>query len=110
MKAGFVSAWLAGMAIITWRYVAQRHQPPIPGSMLAASGFFALLALAAEYEPAAGAAMLTAWGVDLAALLNLFPGTPLFGNPPATGPGPSPSSTAPTGPIVAGHKTQTGGA
>jgi len=85
MRAGFVSAWLFGMGIITWRYVAQQHRPPIPGSMLAASGFFALLALVAEYEPAAGAAMLTAWGVDLAALLNLFPGTPLFGNPPAKG-------------------------
>jgi hypothetical protein len=86
MRTAFVSAWLFGMGIITWRAIARQHQPPIPGTMLAASGFFALLALASEYQPAAGAAALTAWGVDLAALLNLFPDSPLFGNPAAPQP------------------------
>lgn len=69
----FVTAWLFGMGLITWRYVVKQHQPPIPGSMLAASGLFALLALVAEYQPAAGAAAAAAWGFDLAALLGLFP-------------------------------------
>jgi hypothetical protein len=86
MRPAFVTAWLFGMGIITWRSVAQQHHPPIPGTMLAASGFFALLALVSEYEPAAAAAALTAWGVDLAALLNLFPQSPLFGNPGAKQP------------------------
>lgn len=69
----FVAAWLFGMGLITYRYVVKQHQPPIPGSMLAASGLFALLALVAEYEPAAAAAAAAAWGFDLAALLGLFP-------------------------------------
>lgn len=73
MRAAFVSAWLFGMGLITYRYVVKQHQPPIPGSMLAASGTFALLALVAEYQPAAGAAAAVAWGLDLAALLGLFP-------------------------------------
>lgn len=73
MRATFTAAWLFGMGLITYRYVAKQHQPPIPGSMLAASGLFALLALVAEYPPAAGAAAAAAWGFDLAALLGLFP-------------------------------------
>lgn len=73
MRGGLTAAWLFGMGLITWRYVAKQHQPPIPGSMLAASGLFALLALVAEYQPAAGAAAAAAWGFDLAALLGLFP-------------------------------------
>lgn len=71
----FVAAWLFGMGLITYRYAVKQHQPPIPGSMLAASGLFALLALVAEYQPAAPAAAMTAWGFDLAALLCLFPDT-----------------------------------
>ena len=83
---GLTAAWLFGMGIITWRFVVRQHQPPVPGTMLAASGFFALLALLAEYPPAAAAAAATGWGVDLAALLNLFPDSPLFGNPGAKQP------------------------
>ena len=73
MKPAIVTAWLFGMGIITYRFVARQHQPPIPGNMLAASGTFGLLALLAEYQPAAGAAAAIAWGLDLAALLGLFP-------------------------------------
>ena len=74
MRAGLVSAWLAGMGIITWRFVAKQHQPPIPGTLLSASGLFALLALLAESEAAAPAAVTLAWAFDLAALLNILPG------------------------------------
>ena len=73
MRAGLTAAWLFGMGLITYRFVVKQHQPPIPGSLLAASGWFALLALLAEYQPAAGAAAAIAWGTDLAALLGLFP-------------------------------------
>jgi hypothetical protein len=61
------------MGLIAYRFIIKKHQPPIPGSMLAASGTFALLALLSEYEPAAAAAAAAAWGFDLAALLGLFP-------------------------------------
>jgi hypothetical protein len=73
-RQALTAAWLFGMGLITYRNIARNHQPPIPGSLLAASGFFALLALVAEYPPAATAAALTGWGVDLAALMNLLPG------------------------------------
>lgn len=85
MRAGLVSAWLFGMGIITYRFVIHQHQPPIPGTLLSASGLFALLALLAEYEAAAPAAVAMAWGFDLAALLNILPGElagPTTASPP----------------------------
>ena len=72
MRGGLVTAWLFGMGLITWQSIAKEHHPPIPGRMLAASGFFALLALGAEYPPAAGAMAGIGWGVDLAVLLCLL--------------------------------------
>jgi len=74
-RTAIVTAWLFGMGLITYRFISRQHQPPIPGSLLAASGTFALLALLAEYEPAGAPAALAAWGFDLAALLNLLPGS-----------------------------------
>lgn len=74
MRTALLSAWLFGMGIITWRFVTKKHQPPVPGTLLSASGLFALLALLAEYEAAAPAAVALAWGFDLAALLNILPG------------------------------------
>lgn len=106
-RASLTAAWLAGIGLIAYRSISRNHQPPIPGQLLAASGFFALLALAAEYPPAAGPAALIGWGVDLAALLNLLPGN-LAGPPagqqtkPATGTqapvvhGPQNAGSAPT--------------
>ena len=73
MRTGLVTAWLFGMGLITYRYVIRQHQPPVPGALLGASGAFALLALVAEYQPAAGAAAAMGWGLDIAALLGLFP-------------------------------------
>lgn len=95
MRAGLTAAWLFGMGLITYRFVVRQHQPPIPGSLLAASGWFALLALLAEYQPAAGAAAAVAWGTDLAALLGFFPESvagPSSAKPKAGG---SKSSAAP---------------
>lgn len=73
-RASLTAAWLFGLGLITYRNIARNHQPPVPGQLLAASGLFALLALAAEYQPAAAPAALAAWGFDLAALLGILPG------------------------------------
>lgn len=73
-RASLTAAWLFGLGLITYRNIARNHQPPVPGTLLAASGLFALLALAAEYQPAAAPAALAAWGFDLAALMNILPG------------------------------------
>jgi hypothetical protein len=73
VKGAIATAWLFAMGLVSYRFIVKRHQPPIPGSLLAASGTFALLGLVSEYGPAAPAAALAAWGFDLAALLGLFP-------------------------------------
>lgn len=70
---GLVLAWLIGEGIVTYRWV-KAGAPPTPGTLAAASGFFALLALLHEYPPARTTATLLAFGVDLAALLQVLPG------------------------------------
>jgi hypothetical protein len=72
---GIILAWAAGMGIIVYRAAAKEHQPPVPGQMLAATGLFALLAALAEYEPARNAATAFAFGVDIAVLMKVLPGT-----------------------------------
>lgn len=71
---GFVLAWLAGEGIVTYRW-AKAGAPPTVGALAAASGIFVLLAVVAEYTPARTLATLLAWGVDVAALLQILPGT-----------------------------------
>lgn len=77
MSRGIALAWLAGLGILSWREVSAYRKPVPPGRLAAASGVFAALALLAEYQPAAGAATLAAWGFDLAVLLTpgVIPGT-----------------------------------
>lgn len=69
--AGITLAWLIGEGIIVWRQAGKQHHVPIPGTLLGSSGFFALLALLAEYQPARAAATLTAFGIDVAAYLQV---------------------------------------
>jgi hypothetical protein len=74
VRAGFVAAWLAGTGLLVWRQVHRDHRLPVPGQMVAVTGFFAGLALVADVVPAsAGLVTMTAWGLDLAGLLNLWP-------------------------------------
>jgi len=68
-----VLAWLTGEGIVIWRW-ARNGAPPTPGALAAASGFFVLCAILAEYQPARTVATLLAWGVDAAALLQILPG------------------------------------
>lgn len=69
-----IAAWLTGEGIVTWRWFKQGAPPP-PGSLLAVSGFFALLAMLAMHPPARGVATALAVGIDIAALLQVLPGT-----------------------------------
>lgn len=71
----FVLAWLAGMGIMSWSAVKAKR-PPWPGQLMVGSGYFLLLAMLAQYRPARSTAALMAWGVDLAALLQVLPGGP----------------------------------
>jgi hypothetical protein len=72
---GVILAWGIGMGIIVYRSAVKEHRPPVPGQMLAATGLFALLAVIADYEPAAGAAALFGFGIDIAVLMQVLPGT-----------------------------------
>lgn len=69
---GLIMAWLIGESIIVYRSVTRNHAPPVPGTLIAPTGLFLLLAIIAEYEPARFAATALAFGVDIAALLNLW--------------------------------------
>jgi hypothetical protein len=75
----FLAFWLIGEGIIVYRQVRQNHAPPMPGSLIASSGLFALLALLAEADQARTLAVMLAAGFDVAAFMNLFP--------PVTNPG-----------------------
>jgi hypothetical protein len=71
---GVILAWAVGMGIITYRSLVKEHKPPVPGQMLAATALFAGLAVVGEYQPAATAAALFAFGVDVAVLMQVLPG------------------------------------
>jgi hypothetical protein len=68
---GVTIAWGLGMGIITWRW-AKAGAPPTPGAYATASGFFALAVLLAAYPPARTAATLAAFGIDVAAFLQIL--------------------------------------
>jgi hypothetical protein len=70
-----ILAWLIGEGIITWRSAVKDKRPPAPGQLLAATALFAGLAVLAEYQPARSAAVLFAYGVDAAVLMQVLPGT-----------------------------------
>ena len=70
---GLVVAWLVGEGILIYRSVKRNHSPPVPGALLATSGLFVLLALLAEAERARFLATALAWGLDVAAFMNLYP-------------------------------------
>lgn len=70
---GIVLAWAVGLGVMAWREAQEFHRPPVPGRILGASLVYVLLALAAEYQPAARAAVVTAWGFDLAVIFKAGP-------------------------------------
>lgn len=70
---GLVAAWAVGEGIIVYRAFKRTHAPPMPGSLLASSALFVMLALLAESGSARPLAVTLAWGFDLAAFLNLAP-------------------------------------
>jgi hypothetical protein len=105
---GIILAWAVGLGLMTWRTAVEFHRPPVPGRILGASVVFAALALLAEYEPATRAAVLAAWGFDVAVLLGLPPSA-------LTGAGPKSQATDPGQAIGGGQgkaslkQQQTGG-
>jgi hypothetical protein len=83
MRRGIILAWMTGLTIITWREVTCAKRPPMPGQLAAASGFFILVAAMGEFPGAAPAATALAFGIDLAALLKVLPGSKCSKQPAA---------------------------
>jgi transcription elongation factor len=77
VNRGLAAAWLTGLGVLTWREVREFRRPVPPGRYALASGVFVLLGLLATSDAAAPAAVLAAWGFDLAVMLQpgFFPGT-----------------------------------
>ena len=74
MKGALAGAWLAGTGLVIWRQLRGGGHVPVPGALLAVTGLVALLGVAAHVVPAAGPfIVVTAWGIDAAGLLNLWP-------------------------------------
>jgi hypothetical protein len=100
----FILAWMIGEGIIVYRSVTKTKAPPVPGTLLATSGLFALLALVAESDKARPVAVALAFGFDLAAFMNLYP--------PVTDPegnaAPAENAAAPAESNAAGSRTVTG--
>lgn len=68
-----ILAWAVGLGLMSWRDAQKYHKPPVPGRLIGASLVFIALALLAEYEPARRAAVLAAWGFDLAVVFQIGP-------------------------------------
>lgn len=69
----FVVGWLAGQAIITYRSIRDQDSPPWPGTMLAATGLYAVLAMLGEFGGGARRlAIVLVWGLNIAAFMNLY--------------------------------------
>lgn len=77
MGRGIVAAWVVGLGLLTWREVREYRKPVPAGRYAVASGLYALLGLAANYQPAASSATALAWAFDLALILQpgMIPGT-----------------------------------
>lgn len=73
MKPLFIAEWLTAIGIIVFRQVKKNHAPPVPGSLLAVSGLFVILAVISDAGPQAEkVAALFGAGLDIAAFMNLF--------------------------------------
>jgi hypothetical protein len=80
----FVFAWLVGEGIVAYRWLKHKA-PPTPGALLLPSGIYLALAVLAEYQPARAFATVSAWGLNLAILLQVVGKEPAVttGWPPA---------------------------
>ena len=74
MKGGLAAAWLVAVGLVTYRQVKGNLHLPVPGSLLAVTGLFAGLGLVADIYPrSATFVTVTAVGLDVAGVLNLWP-------------------------------------
>jgi hypothetical protein len=74
LKGAIAGAWLAGTGLVIWRQLRGGQHLPVPGALLAVTGLFAALGIVADIVPASRQfVVVTAWGIDIAGLFNLWP-------------------------------------
>jgi hypothetical protein len=74
VKGALAGAWLAGTGLVIWRQLRGGQHLPVPGALLAVTGLFAALGIVADVVPASRQfVVVTAWGIDIAGLFNLWP-------------------------------------
>lgn len=74
MNPALVAAWLAGEAIVSWRVVHTKHRIPAPGELLGITVLFVAGAIVADvYPKASPLIVLTLFGLDVAAFLDVLP-------------------------------------
>jgi len=74
MKGALAGAWLLGLGIVTWRQVKGGAHLPVPGALLAVTGLFAVLGVVVDVVPRSGTfVVVTAYGLDVAGVFNLWP-------------------------------------
>jgi hypothetical protein len=74
MRGALAGAWLASTGLVIWRQLHGNPHLPVPGTLLAVTGIFGLLAVAGDVAPAARPVItLGAWGIVVAGVLNLWP-------------------------------------
>ena len=95
MKSSLVLAGLVGAGIVSWRVVAKDHRLPPPGAIGGVTALFLALAVVADVWPASATLVtLSAWGLDVAGLLNLLPNA-VNGKGVKASPAPAPGTGKP---------------
>lgn len=73
MRGALAGAWLASTGLVVWRQLHGNPHLPVPGTLLAVTGIFGLLAVAGDAVPAAQPVItITAWGLVVAGVYNLW--------------------------------------
>jgi hypothetical protein len=73
VRGALAGAWLASTGLVIWRQVRGNPHLPVPGTLLAVTGIFGLLAVAGDVVPAARPVItITAWGIVAAGVYNLW--------------------------------------
>jgi len=104
---GLFFAWAVGESVIFYRW-GKLKAPPTPGVLAASSVLFGALAVLSVYQPARTFATVTAFGLDLAILLQVVGKAPTAttGWPPPLIT--DPSVVLPTGKSAAGSAVSPG--
>lgn len=74
MRGALAGAWLFATGLVIWRQASGGAHIPVPGALLAVTGLYAGLGAVASLAPVSAPFItVTAWGLNVAGVLNLWP-------------------------------------